>query len=109
MRRASPGANVISWTRTAIGCAWPHGAPDHTSPRVAQNSACSQPLPLDQLSNLLSLRNCRWGSGRLQLAPAAGAVVMHDLLEHGGQGRRVDRLPLIEGDHPGRLVLVPAR
>src|SRR5947208_4682360 len=45
----------------------------------------------------------------LQLAPASGAVVSDDLLEHRSQGGRVDGLPLADGDRAGGFVLVAAR
>src|SRR6266545_2188271 len=51
----------------------------------------------------------RGGSGLLELAPAAGAVVRDDLAEHLRERRRVDRVVTVEGDHPGRLVVVAAR
>src|SRR5438876_8286708 len=46
---------------------------------------------------------------RLQLAPAAPAVVGDDLLEHRGQGAGVDAVALTERDGPGCLVLVAGR
>lgn len=42
------------------------------------------------------------------LAPAPGAVVGDDVLEHRGEGDRVDRLAPPDGDGPGGRVVVPA-
>src|SRR5919106_5608813 len=42
----------------------------------------------------------------LELAPAAGAVVRDDLLEHGAEGGRVERLALADGHRSRGLVLV---
>src|SRR5207237_10414232 len=42
-----------------------------------------------------------------QLAPAAGAVVGDDLLEHGGEGGRIERFALTHGDGAGSLIVVP--
>ena len=44
----------------------------------------------------------------LQLAPAAGAVVGNDVLEHGGEGWRVDDLALANGHDAGGRVVVPS-
>ena len=41
-----------------------------------------------------------------QLSPAAGTVVGDDLLEHGGEGGRVDRLAPANGHRAGGLVVV---
>ncbi len=45
----------------------------------------------------------------LEPAPAAGAVVRDDLLEHRSQRRGVERLTFVDGDRPGGLVVVAAR
>src|SRR6516164_8270911 len=42
----------------------------------------------------------------LQFAPAAGAVVSDDLLEHSAQSRRIDDLALADGNSAGGLVVV---
>src|SRR6266511_4421485 len=47
-------------------------------------------------------------SRALQLAPAPGPVVRHDLLEHCFERRRVDRFILAKGDSTSGFVLVPA-
>src|SRR5207248_9619900 len=39
--------------------------------------------------------------------PAAGAVVGDDLLEHGGEGGRIERFALTHGDGAGSLIVVP--
>ncbi len=44
----------------------------------------------------------------LQLAPAPGAVVGDDLLEHRSQGECVDRFTLADGHRTGGFVVVPA-
>src|SRR6266498_2287643 len=44
----------------------------------------------------------------LQLAPATGAVVRDDLLDHRGQGAGIDGLALADGHGTGGLVVVPA-
>src|SRR6266536_4331735 len=44
----------------------------------------------------------------LQLAPATGAVVGDDVLEHGGEGGRVDRFALSDGHGAGSRVFVAA-
>ncbi len=49
----------------------------------------------------------RWNhesAGALQSAPAAGAIVSNDVLEHGGEGGRIDRFTLMNG-HGGAVVL----
>src|SRR6516225_9259683 len=43
----------------------------------------------------------------LQFAPAAGAVVGNDVLEHRAEGRRIDGLALADGNGPGSLVVMP--
>ena len=42
----------------------------------------------------------------LQFAPAAGAVIGDDVLEHGTEGRRIDGLALADGDGAGGFVIV---
>src|SRR5260370_9466542 len=42
----------------------------------------------------------------VQLAPAAGAVVADDVLEHDGEGGRVDGFAPPDGHGAGRLVVV---
>jgi hypothetical protein len=44
----------------------------------------------------------------LQRAPAAGAVVRNNVLEHGGQGGPVDRFALTDGHRAGGFVGVPS-
>src|SRR6266487_1438498 len=44
----------------------------------------------------------------LQLAPATGAVVGDDVLEHGGEGGRVDRFALSDGHGAGSRIFVAA-
>src|ERR1043165_807551 len=44
----------------------------------------------------------------LHLAPAAGAVVRNNLLEHGGEGWGVDRFALTDGHRARGLVVVPS-
>src|SRR5256884_5632247 len=44
----------------------------------------------------------------LQLAPAAGPVVGHDLPEHGGEGGRIDGFALADGHGAGGLVVLAA-
>src|SRR5918999_734951 len=45
----------------------------------------------------------------LELAPAAGPVVRDDLLEHGAESARVERLALTDGHRSRGLVVVSAR